>query len=371
MVALIHALIEKGNRDAATQSQTASPLALFNNLRDQDESIRIVLKQYPNGPLMKTIRLFSEDGQMKGFDPLKQQNQPVHLYTFASEKIHISCIRLPCPTSQQFIAKAEIAEEFTGFLRALSAQKRDQRHLLINLQDRTSWHEHARCIAIEKGQKKSKFASALAVVTLPKNTDFYMQSGSYIEWDDAAEFMKQLKEQVASAEQCGFFFPEEIDQAQLLSFVEQAVHLIHAVFFGGKERLVHKNRLDFIEIFYLLLTLKLIEDFRPDTLSLSCKDAVDTGASASAGLYAFLRMMNNSTHWSKEEKDFLLWMLYAPALSVRERAIDVQRFNRMTSALAVVGAELEAHHQDVVAACSKLYQLPFFKELVVKEATSA
>ncbi len=116
-----------------------------------------------------------------------------------------------------------------------------------------------------------------------------------------------------------------------------------------------------------MFILKLIEDFNPDTLSFTCKDAVDTGAAASAEMFAFLRMMNDASHWSKEEKDFLLWMLYAPALSVRERAIDIQRLNRMTSALAIVGAEVEAHYHETVAACSKLYKLPFFKGLKVKE----
>ncbi len=367
MVAFIHMLIEKGAKGSVTQSQTASPLALWNNLRDQDASIRYLLKQYPNGPLVKTVQLFSEDNQMKGFDPIGQRNQPAQLYTIAGEELHISCIRLPCPTSQQFIAKAEIAEEFEGFLRSLGSQSRNQRHLLINLQDRTSWHEHARCIAIEGVQKKSEFSETLMVVTIPKNADFYMQSGSYVEWDDSVEFMKQLKEQVASGEQCGFFFPEEVNQAQLLQFADKAIKTIHTVFFAGKERLEHKNRLDFIEIFYLMFILKLIEDFNPDTLSFTCKDAIDTGASASAEMFAFLRMMNDPSHWSKEEKDFLLWMLYAPALSVRERAIDIQRLNRMTSALAIVGAEVEAHYHETVAACSKLYKLPFFKGLKVKE----
>jgi hypothetical protein len=370
MVAFIHMLIAKGARGSVIQSQTASPVSLWNNLRDQDDSIRHLLKQYPNGPLLKTIRLFGEEKQMRGFDPIGQQNQPAQLYTITGQEMHISCIRLPCPTSQQLISKTSIVEEFEGFLRSLGSQKRNQRHLLINLQDRTSWHEHARCIAVEGVQKKTEFSGTLMVATLPKNSDFYMQSGSYIEWDDSVEFMKLLKEQVVSGEQCGFYFPPEIDQAKLLRFVDEAIATIHTVFFAGKERLIHKNRLDFIEIFYLLFVLKLIEDFKPDTLSFTCKDAVDTGAAASAEMFAFLRMMNDASHWPKEERDFLLWMLYAPALAVRERAIDIQRLNRMTSALTVVNAEIEAHFRETVNACTKLYKTPFFKGLKVKEVIS-
>jgi hypothetical protein len=367
MVVFIHMLIERGGRESNTLSQTASPVALWNNVCDQDKSIRYLLKQYPNGPLTKTIKLFEEDNQMRGFDPLSQQTQPGQLFNISTKGLHISCLCLPCPISQQIIAKAGVAEEFEGFLRSIISQKRNQRHLLINLQDRTSWHEHARCIAVEQVQQSSEFVSALKVVTLPKNTDFYMQSGSYIEWDDAREFKKSVREQVADTEQCGFYIPSDIDQKKLLEFSDQAIEMIHDLFFGGKDRLVHKNRLDFIEIFYLMLVLFFIQEYEPDTLSFTCKDAIDTGASASAQMYAFLRMMNDSSQWTEQEKDFLLWMLYAPALMFRQRAIDPLRLNRAIDALCVIGAQLQSHDHHIVDACGKLFKIPFFKGLSVTE----
>lgn len=370
MSAFIHMLIEKGVKGSTSEPQTSSPLSLWNNLNDQDNSIRYLLRQYPNGPLLKTMRLFTEDNQLKGFDPIRQLTQMGQLFTIAGESMHISCIQLPCPISQQFIAKAEIIEEFEGFLRLLKFQNKNQKHLLINLQDRTSWNEHARCIALEQIQQEMEFENTLMVVTLPKNGDFYMQSGTYVEWDDAKEFMKQLKAEVSSGEICGFFFPETINRSKLLKFVDGAMEAIHTLFFASKERLIHKNRLDFIEIFYLLLTLKLIEEFTPDSMSFTCKDAIDTGSAAAAGMFAFLRIMNDPSSWSKEESDFLLWMLYAASLTGRERAIDVQRLNRTISALAIIHGELEAHRSEIVDVCSKLFQPPFFKGITVKEASS-
>ncbi|MGC1878434.1 MAG: hypothetical protein WA678_03550 [Rhabdochlamydiaceae bacterium] len=368
MISFIHMLIERGRKESSTQSQTGSPLSLWNTMIDQDDNIRYLLKQYPSGPLMMTLRLLSQDKQLSGFDPIAQQNFPGQIFTIISDEIHISCLRLPSPTAQQSIDKAKVANEFYGFLRSLGSQKRNQRHLLINLQDRTYWHERARCIAIEEIQNNREFTNTLMTITLPKNADFYMQSGSYLEQNDASSFKREFKEQIVGGEQCGFYFPPEIDQKMLLKFTDAALEMIHKVFFGGKEILIHKNRLDFIEIFYLLFILKLIEFFKPDTLSFTCKDAVDTGAAASSEMFAFLRMMNDASHWSKEEKDFLLWMLYSPALVIRERAIDVDRFNRMISALIIVNAELEAHYRETVAACSKLYELSFFKGLKVKES---
>jgi hypothetical protein len=368
MVSLIHSFIEKGSQNSVTLSQTSSPMALWNQLRDADESIRQMLKQFPSGPLMKTIALFNQEDVLRGFDPMSQQNSPSHLYTLSSDQIHVSCIRLPCPTSQQFLGKAEVVDEFTGFLRAIGSKAKNQRHLLINLQERTSLHEHARCVAIEKIQTKSEFLNTLMVVTFPKNADFYLQSGAYLHVDSAKDFMNQLKEQLSSGEACGFYLPPDIDQKELLSFTSEAIKTIHSTFFASKEHLIHKNRLDFIEIYFMLFALKIIEMFKPDTLSFTCKDAVDTGAAASAEMFAFLRMMNDPSTWSKEEKDFLLWMLYAPALAVRERAVDLQRLSRMVSALSVIGAEIEAHPKETLAACAKLYDVSFFKGLKVKES---
>jgi hypothetical protein len=358
IVELIHALIEKGSKGSITQSQISSPLMLWNNLRDKDESLRFLFRQYPNRPLLKMIQLLSKQKNVLGFDPLKQQNQPAQLYVISSGDLHLSCIRLPCPTSQFQIDKALIVSEFTGFLTALKSQ---QCHLLINLQDRTSWKEHARCTSLEKASDSS---GALVVATFPKHTDFYHQRGTYLDWDDAAEFIKQLKEQVASGEECGYFFPKDTNKKQLLAFVDKAAQTIHTLFFGKKARLVQKNRLDFIEIFYLLLTLKLIEEFNPGSISFTCKDAIDTGAAASATMYAFLRIMSDPAPLSKAESDFLLWMLYSPAIIQRERAIEPEPFERMVSALGLIQGELEANRKKIQEACSKLYNLPFFKAVV-------
>lgn len=340
-ITFIHSMIEKGARDRIEQKQTHSPLSLWNNLLDQDDNIRNLLQQHPNGPLLMTLRLFTNEEQLRGFDALAQHNLTGSLYSLGDCR----CIRLPSPTYQNFLQEAHIADEFIGFLRG-------QKHLLINLQDRTSWQEIARCKALEEPPTES-----LVTATFPKNTDFYHQSGNYLEQNDAKAFKENLKQQIAGKEQCGFHFPPEID---ITDFTHDAIETIHKIFFAGKEHLVHKNRLDFIEIFYWMLYLKLIELARPDSFSFTCKDGIDAGAAASAGIFAFLRMMNGPAQWTKEEKDFLLWMLYAPALLIRERAIDVQVLDRMTSALTIIAAEVEAHPKQVLEVLGKVYETSFF-----------
>ena len=368
MVALIRHLIEEGAKGSINQPATHSPASLWNNLADEDEQIRFALKKHPNGPVMKAIDVFRSEQQLVGFDPLAQENLPSQLYTMVSDQMHITCLRMPCPVRQEYISKAELAEEFYGFLRSIGSEKKNQRHLLINLQDRTSWQEHARCVVLEDLQRKAEFAKSLIVVTLPKSGDFYLQAGSYINLNSAGEFIAGFKEQIMAGEQCGYFLSEVIKGQELEQFVDQAMELVHSLFYGSKETLLRKNRLDFIEIVYLLLTLKVIDLCKPDTLSFTCKDAIDTGAAASAEFYAFLKIMSSLKPWKKEEKEFLSWMIYSSALILRERAIDSQRLNRMLSALTVINAELEAQGSKANKEISDLYDLTFFKDLNLQEA---
>ena len=350
MVAFIKILIEKGNQYNINQTSTRSPVSLWNSILDADDNIRFLFRQFPSGPLMKSVGLFAREEELTGFDPTLQQSLPGQLFTFENPEMHISCLRLAAPVRQTVLGTAEVIPEFNEFLKSL---QRKGRHLLINLQNRTSTEEHARCIALEKISSDS-----FLVVTLPKDTDFYTQSGAYVELNDAHQFKKQLHEQIASAEQCGFYFPEGFDA---LKFTDRAINAIHSLFFANKETLQHKNRLDFIEIFYLLLTIKMIEEFKPDSLSFTDKDVVDAGAAATAGLYAFLSMMNNS----EIKQDFILWMLYAPAVSARWRAIESKRLNRTVSAMTLISGELEAHRRNVVDELGSLFKLSFFKDIKI------
>jgi hypothetical protein len=47
-------------------------------------------------------------------------------------------LRLPAPIHQEVIHEAEVVEEMCAFLRSLQSGVQGQRHLLFNLQDRTS-----------------------------------------------------------------------------------------------------------------------------------------------------------------------------------------------------------------------------------------
>lgn len=363
---LINRLIEHGEK--LRKEARSSPLPFWEALMEQDANIRYLLKRHPNGPLLKAFDIFREHESKEGFDPFLQGNLPSQLFYISTEELHATCLRLPCPTHQDIINKAEIVEEFKGFLRMLGSRMKKQRHLLVNLQDKTSWNEHARCKALEELSKEGEFSGTFAVVTLPKDTSFYHQSDIYRNLSEADHFIEQFKEQIAGGEQCGFYFSQHVNMKKIAQFVDKAMDIVHKVFFNYNKELSRKNRLDFIEIFYNLLVVKLIEEIEPDSFSFTCKDAIDTGVAASAGLYSFLRTLGNAANWKEEEKDFLLWMLYTPALLVRERAIDPHRMHRFASWVSMASDAILANRKGIVNACSSLYNQEIFLKMKVEAA---
>lgn len=361
-ISFIQRLIEKGEAKTKKGGQES----VWNELLENDEQIRYVLKRYPSGPLLKTLDLFREGEEKKGFDPLAQENFPSQLYTLASNDLHVTALRFPAPIHQELIAKAEIAPEFRGFLRALQTELGGQKHLLFNLQDRTSWREHARCSVLEKMQNEAEFSKALTVITICKNTDFYNQSGLYQNLGESEAFISSFKDQIASGESCGFFFPSSLDRKEIEEFTQLALAMIHESFFGSQKNLSRKERLDFIEIFYQFLFMKLILMVKPDSMSFTCKDGLDVGEATAAGFFAFIKMFEGKASWTVQEKEFLLWMLYTPALLVRERPIDATRLMRMVSAMSQIDTVLAKGRKQVVGEAQKL--LAFTAALEIKPA---
>ena len=347
------ALIRRLSKAKTPESSDKMPARSFwSAILEENEQMQDELKRFPNGPLLKTLDVFREELENQGFDPFLMGNYPAQLFRSLSKELDMSVIRLPSPTRQTMIHKAEVVEEFESFLRFLAKGKRC---LVIQLQDRTSWYEHARADVLEKLQRKAEFAETLTVVTLAKNTDFYFQTDAYYELSSAELFLENFFQQIESGESCGFYFPPLLQTKEVKEFCKELLRKIHQQFFQAKETLTRKNRLDFIELFYLFFTMKLIELIRPDVLSFSCKDGIDTTAAASAAFYAFLRELTTLSPWTKEEREYLLWMIYSSALIVRERLIDPQRLSRFVSALSTFQVEFEANREKILDSFKELY----------------
>lgn len=355
---LIHQMIDRGSELRGQRPKPKADdkkLQLWADFTDEDESLRLLARHYPNGPLMRTLDMFREEEEYEGYDPLMNQNFPAQLYIFTQGNFHVTVLRIPAPVKQITIQQAQIVPEFIGFLRYLRDELKPDRHLLINLQDRTSWKEFARCKALEDLGKSAEYFETFPVLGLAKNTSFYNQQDEYQTYSGAPVFMEQFKEQILSGEDCGFHIPELLKGKKLEEFISPALKAVHECFFDAKTSLTRHERQSFIEIFYTLLVLKVIELLQVDSISFTCKDAIDTGMEQTAIFYGFLRMVSNPEKWTKGEKELLQWMLYSPALLIRERPIDQMQFKRAIQTLEAIHRGCLEHHSEILKALKNLY----------------
>ncbi|HSX10915.1 MAG TPA: hypothetical protein VLF94_04280 [Chlamydiales bacterium] len=368
-IGLIHRTMRRGEEMKQKEKQhLLKGETIWNQFMIDDEKFRTLLSHFPNGPLFKILDLIREEqgeDAIVPFDPIGQENIPSRIYEVQRKGKKIDVMRIPSPTRQSLIHKVEVVDEFRGFLRALSSETPARKHLIVNLQDRTSWKEYARSRALEVLQLNAEFSHQLFVLTLPKQTDFYFQINEYLNLNKADDFIKALQEQLASPEQCGFFFPPQLKLTEIGRFADSALPAIHELFFHNKNSLTRRNREDFIEIFYQFLILKCIDMLEPNSLSFTCKDAIDTGAAEQATFYGFINLLT-SDFSDKEEQDFLRWLLYTPALFIRERAIDPERFNRTISVLERIDGEMAERGKAIIKAFEPLYDSQTIKTLGVK-----
>lgn len=289
---------------------------LSETLTHANYALTEAFKKHPNGPVFKALDIVREEMERR-FDPLMQGNLPSLEWMLEDVKV----IRLPCPIIQEWINHATICEEFKTFLRAC---KENERLLYINYQDRTSWKEHARTEAIEECARQAEWASHLTVVTLACDTDFYNQAGIYQDLDDSGEFISQLADHLGD-ESAGTYFPSHLKKELFPDFIDALLMQIHQTFFGKKKKLHYLERLDFIELTYHFIELKLIELVKPTHLALTSKDGLDIGAAANVGLIALLTVGNKIKLDSKKMEA----ILFSPTLMQRERIIQPERLDRL------------------------------------------
>ncbi len=319
----------------------------WQTLLQQEEGLRAFLQQHPNAPLMKAFQLMEQRELLTGFDPLSQGVYPYSLYQVHSLSLDLSVMKLPSPTRQEQIDESSLVPEFKAWIRSLKTQQ--HHHLLVNVQDRTTWKEKARSSCLERGQEEG----ALTVITLDTGSDFAHQKGVYAEGGSSSAFLKICKEQICG-EKTGFYFPEEIDQKLFHPFVEQSLKHVHQLFFAEAEVLSVQHRCDLLSLLYPLLVLKVVELLQIDSLSFSCKDGVDIAAPFEGQFFAVFKGMQGG-EWTHEDHQFLMWMLYAPALLVRQRLVAPTWLHRVLHALEVG----EGKWQEL----STLYAPPFLRSL--------
>lgn len=316
--------------------------SLSRTLEIDHEYFRKLIRSGTHGPMIRNVEML-EEWESK-FEPLLQKNWPGQLFSLNVRNKWILCLKLPSPTSQEYINKAHVLEEFMAFLRASTKDSVSKQHLMFNLQDRTSWKEIARCKSLEALSENEELKNHFAIVTLPFDTDFYHQLAPY-DQDKHADLFKQHFAEQLQDENTGFLFLGKIRKCLSDKYTGELLNAVHRVFFQNKHNLTRQERLDFIGISYLMLYFKCIELMEPDSISFTCKDSVDVGMSQTALMYAFMKLLREQS-LSAEEISELHYILFAPALQVRERAMLQERFFRMISTIRAIEEARKAYGLD-------------------------
>ncbi|KPK32576.1 MAG: hypothetical protein AMS24_03820 [Chlamydiae bacterium SM23_39] len=292
---------------------------LWNEILRRDDNLKQTLKKYPNGPLKKIIEVLEED--IVGFDPILQGNIPTKLYDIDNK---IDVLHLPSPTRQENLLKAVVLEEFKGFLSVLEGK-----HIIFNFQDKNSLIDHARVEALENIENRAEFKSKIDIVSIDKNSDFYYQNKIFEKESSFLNFEKEFKKRIL--EEKYFSFPKEI----LIENIVKDIDQIHKILFFSKKDLSRQERMDFIEIFYHFLILKIIIKINPKSISFSSKDGLDVSSCQNGSFYAFMKMLKGE----KIDKELLFWLLYSSPLLIRERGVDSEAVDRICSFLAFLDSK--------------------------------
>ncbi|MDB6081527.1 MAG: hypothetical protein JWO53_799 [Chlamydiia bacterium] len=342
VVYFIDHLILQGKEDEDEFENHHIEPSIYSDLFMDYEALLKVCRPLSSMPLLKVMNSL-EDADIRGYDPLLLENLPSTLFTIDYQGHETKVSRLPSPTYQESIEKASVTEEFKGFLRqgfeGVGKAAPIPLHLIFNLQDRTSWREFARTRALESLQNQKEFEKSLLVVTMTKDSDFYQQTGPYQDLNQTELFIEQLLEHSIS-ETSGYFYPEKVKKALFPQFLEALAKAIHEIFFASHNVLTKTQRMDFVELFYIFIQLKIIEVIQPDSVSFTCKDAVDLSIPSLSALFLVVKLINGRA-LSREEEEFVRVLLFATPLLVRGRNLFSDRFMRLHNLLRTVESTIE------------------------------
>jgi hypothetical protein len=298
-------------------------------LRADHEALTTALGRHPSGPLFKMFDLVREES-IPPFDPLLEGNIPGSLEPIHFDNVRTFLLRLPSPTRQSVLSMPVVDDEFIDFVRPAVNRGGRAGHLVLNLQNRLDWREQPRALALERLQENVELAHSLTVVTLGSNTSFYWEAGGF-EPQEAALFFSLFETELSDSAG-GYHFPDFVKQALFPAFYAEAVHAIHQLFFGGASTLSLAERQTFIDLFHSLLTIKLLDLYRPTDFCYVCKDGVDQSAAAAAAFMAVLWLLRQTPIGEAERAKLRNW-IQAPALLFRERSMQPHVHERMVRAI--------------------------------------
>jgi hypothetical protein len=193
------------------------------------------------------------------------------------------------------------------------------KHLYVNVMKRQG-EEAKSSHAIEKLERE--FPS-LYVVTLDKNSSFYWQDEShYPESMPAKEFGELFLASMLS-KNGAYYWSSHLEPQTWKKELRKIIWEVYQSRFTPQEKLTRSERCDWIELTYVALLDHLVEKWRPSSMNITCRRAIDRAPSLSL-LWL----------WKQKSADpgEIAAHLLAPSLLFHNRTIHKSRVDRLISA---------------------------------------
>lgn len=243
-------------------------------------------------------------------DSLMEGNLPFLQFMLPnSKKTAVIRMAMPALDEQRFFSNEQIHPEFLAFIRG------QNKHLYVNLMKRHGMEGGLSKTLESLDSKEPSFA----VVTLDKNSSFYWQEGDFP--SAAAAFKELFLRKMLDGKD--FFWSSQLSK-NLETDLRLILNQVHSDYFHENSLLDQKDRQNFIELTYLAILDYLAETLHPDSMNITCKQAMDRAPSLAV-------LWQWKLGLAKEEE--LAALLFAPPLLVHNRPTHRSRLNRLILAL--------------------------------------
>jgi hypothetical protein len=207
----------------------------------------------------------------------------------------------------------EITPEFLKYLQG------NPGHLYVNVLKRSG--------AEGKSSKKiegleSQFPE-LYVITLDKNSDFYVQDAKKYPGSMESEKFKNLFIEQMTSKKGNYYWSSRLDSESWKKELIEILDEVHQHYFFDKSQLDVSARKDFIELTYLEILDRLRDKWNPLSMNISCHQGMDRAPSL-----LVLWMLKKNQISDKEAAALLL----APPLIIHNRPSHAPRIARFVSA---------------------------------------
>lgn len=248
------------------------------------------------------------DGIVPGlFDPFELGNLPYQTFQlYTNDKtIHVfrcSNIVRDEEKEEKVLTKASIGEQFKMYLDA--CRREGKKHLYVNLMLRhvTGNNETLRSKLIE--DLEVEYSGTLNVVSLDRNSDFYLQKGAFKDKNDAVTFKNTLKKHLGNKD--FYYWSKDLNEAEWQIQLDTIVEEIYAFNFSGQAELTLEQRQAFIELTYVKIIEALLKATNSDSCNYTCKSCIDRGGITNAIMYLYSLYKKNG-RISPDEFNYLLY----------------------------------------------------------------